>query len=55
MLSPEADVIKLFTVEIYKWVKEARVFAPGRPLYPSLMNAGKGRSLPKMRGHGRKD
>ncbi len=44
-MAPEVNVLKHLTVVIYKMVKYGRVFVPGRPFQPSLMFAGKDRSL----------
>jgi hypothetical protein len=45
-LTPGAKPIKLFTVVIYELSLEARVFVPHKSFQPSLMFAGKARSLP---------
>jgi hypothetical protein len=41
-----AKVIKLFTAVSYEFLLKAIVLAPDKPFQPSLLFAGKARSLP---------
>jgi hypothetical protein len=45
--APGPNVIKLFTLVIYEFLLQDRVFVPGMSFQPSLMLVGKARSLPK--------
>ncbi len=44
---PEISVIKIFTVVIYEWSKQARALVPNRPFQPSLMFAAKAGAYPR--------
>ncbi len=46
---PVSNVIKPFTAVSYAFSKYAKAFVPGMPFQPTLMFAGKARSLPECR------
>ncbi len=46
LAGPGANVIKLFTDVLYECSSLARVFVTYKPFQPSLMFAGKAKSLP---------